>query len=202
MIGSIELPRGGHVVDIGGGLGGLVQRLASERPDLALSLVELPETAKRAAARLAQIEGGEKVTVVAYRGQRQLQPPADRCLITRVIATLDDPRASTLLGFAALSLAPGGRVEIIDFEADGTPAAAFGDLLQLARSGGAARSKVQWQQLAGRAGLRIVARRSLPGPYIHLTLEPERPGAQVTARPRTVAVDTEQAVPGPGSKGN
>ena len=171
VIGSMGLPRGGHVVDIGGGLGEIVQGLLSNRPDLALSLVELPETAQRAAARLAQIEGGENVTVVAYRGQRRLQPPADRCLLTRVIATLDDPRARTLLGFAARSLTPGGRIEIIDFEADGTPAAAFGDLLHLARSGGAVRSRTEWEQLARHSGLRIVARRSLAGPYIHLTLE-------------------------------
>jgi hypothetical protein len=193
VIRTIELPRGARVVDIGGGLGELMQALLSRRPDLTLSLVELPETAQRARARLARVEGGEKVTVVAYRGQRRLQTPADRCLLVRVIGSLDDAGALAVLRFAVRSLTPRGRLEIVDFEANGTPVAAFADLLQLARSGGAVRSKVQWQQLARRAGLRVVAKRSLAGPYVYIALEREPAAGNPASKPSGVAVTAEPA---------
>jgi hypothetical protein len=171
---AIEFPNGAHVADVGGGLGELAQVLHERRPDLELSLVELPATAERAAARLARVGGGPNIAVIPYREQRRLEPPADRCLLTRVIATLDDAAALSLLRFSGRSLTEGGRVEIVDFEADGTPAAAFGDLLHLARSGGAVRTRDEWKELAARAGLRIAGRRSLVGPYVHLSMERDR----------------------------
>jgi hypothetical protein len=172
VIRMADLPEGAHVADIGGGLGGVAQAVLERRPDLTLSLVELPATAERAAARLGRTAGGSKIAVTPYEGQPQLEPPADRCLLTRVIATLDDSAAVDMLGFAARSLTDGGRVEIIDFEADGTPAAAVSDLLHLARSGGAVRSRDQWHELARQAGLQIVRRRGVEGPYVHFSMEP------------------------------
>jgi hypothetical protein len=137
-----------------------------------VSLVELPPTAERAEAWLAEADGGSEVAVIPYRGQRRLEPPADCCLLSRVVATLDDTAAVEVLGFAARSLTREGRVEIIDFEANGTPAAAFGDLLHLARSGGAIRSRDEWEELARRAGVRIVRRRSIGPPHVHLSMAP------------------------------
>jgi hypothetical protein len=168
-----DLPEGAHVADIGGGIGAIAQALLERRPDLTVTLVELPPTAGRAAARLAQAHGGSTAAVISYEHQRRLEPPADRCLLTRVIATLDDSAAADLLGFAARSLTEGGRVDVIDFEADGTSAAAFSDLLHLARSGGAVRSRDDWHELAQRAGLRIARRRSVEGPYVCLSMERE-----------------------------
>ena len=176
VIRMADLPERAHVADIGGGLGAVAQALLERRPDLKLSLVELPSTAARAEARLAQAGLGSGIAVTPYQGQRQLEPPADRCLLSRVIATLDDSAAVDVLGFAARSLTHGGRVEIIDFEADGTPAAAISDLLHLARSGGAVRTRGQWDQLARQAGLRIARRRGVEGPYVYLSMELEPEG--------------------------
>ena len=189
VIRTVELPDGAHLADIGGGLGGVAQAVLERRPDLTVSVVELPATAERAAARLARDGDGAKIAVIPYRRQSRLEPPADRCLLTRVVATLDDPGAVDVLGFAARSLTEGGRVEIIDFEDDGTPAAAFSDLLHLARSGGAVRSRDQWQELARRAGLRITRRRSVEGPYVHLSMELEAEAASAAAEPAGVATE-------------
>jgi hypothetical protein len=187
VIRAVELPEGAHFADIGGGLGGVAQALLECRPDLTVSLVELPSTAERAAARLAGADGGAKVAVIPYRGQRRLEPPADRCLLSRVVATLDDSGAIEVLGFAARSLTQGGRVEIIDFEADGTTAAAFADLLHLARSGGAVRSRDQWDELARRAGLRIAGRRPVLGPLVHLSMELDQAATSAAPEPTSVA---------------
>jgi hypothetical protein len=107
-------------------------------------------------------------------------------LLTRVIATLDDSAAVEVLGFAARSLVEGGRVDIIDFEADGTSAAAFSDLMHLARSGGAVRSREGWRELARRAGLRVARRRSVGGPYVYLSLEDDTETCEPAAEPADV----------------
>jgi hypothetical protein len=60
---------------------------------------------------------------------------------------------------------------VIDLEADGTPGAAFGDLLHMARSGGAVRSQDEWRELARQGGFRLVTRRAIFSPYVHLTFE-------------------------------
>lgn len=172
VIREVELPEGAHLADIGGGLGGVAQALLERRPDLTVSLVELPPTAERAKAWLAGANGGSRVAVIPYRGQRRLEPPADRCLLSRVVATLDDTAAVEALEFAARSLTLEGRVEIVDLEANGTPAAAFGDMLHLARSGGAVRSRDEWEELARRAGLRITRRRSIGPAHVHLSMAP------------------------------
>ena len=165
---AIDVPDGGHVVEIGGGLGELALRLIDGRPDVKLSLVELPATAQRAAARLASTG---QVRVVPFEGQRRLDPPADRCLLARVIMTLDDTAAVDLLRLAGRSLTEHGRIEIFDIEEDGSAAATFADLLNLARSGGGARSQRQWVQLARGAQLEIVQRRPLDGPFVLVSME-------------------------------
>jgi hypothetical protein len=173
---AVELPDRAHVADIGGGLGGLARRLIDGRPDITLSLVELPATAKRAATALAD---HPQVRVIALDSQRQLQPPADRCVLARVIMTLDDAAAIEVLRFVRRSLTDEGRIEIFDLDDDGTAAAAFADLVNLARSGGAVRSRAQWDQLARAAELTIVRRRSLAGPFVVVTMEPAPVGAAI-----------------------
>jgi hypothetical protein len=191
VIDAIELPKAAHVADIGGGLGELTQALLERRPDLKLSLVELPATARRAAARLRRTDGRVPIEVIPYVGQQRLTPPADRCLLTRVILTLDDSTALELLRFAGRSLSADGRLEIVDLEADGTPPTAFADLLSLARSGGAVRSPAQWHELARGAGLRITGRRSLSGPFVLLSME--REPAVISAPPESSAAPAEHS---------
>ena len=97
---------------------------------------------------------------------------------------------------AARSVAT-GRVEVVDLEADGTPAAAFGDLLNLARSGGGVRSPEQWRELGRRTGLRLAARRSITAPFVHLSFEPVRGARAATDRggERTMTSRTWRARP-------
>ena len=162
---TLALPDDARVADIGGGLGYVAQTLLARQPDLSLVVVELPGTAERARARL----GALPIEVVAFAGQPRLEPLVDSCLLVRVLVTLDDERAVDLLGFARRSLHPGGRIEVVDLEADGSPAAAFGDLLNLARSGGAVRSRQQWRDLGQRAGLELTARAAVVAPFVYLT---------------------------------
>lgn len=172
VTGALVLPTGARVADIGGGLGRIAETLVRRRPDITVALVELPATAQRARTRLERLDRALPIDVIPFAGQRRLQPQVDRCLLVRVIVTLDDEAAIRLLRFARRSLAAAGRVEVVDLEADGTAAAAFGDLFNLARSGGAVRSRAQWLHLGRCAGLRLADRRQITAPFVHLSFEP------------------------------
>ncbi len=169
---AVDLPRNAHVADIGGGIGELALRLIDGRPDITVSLLERRATANRAAARFGD---HPQVQVIALDGQPRLETPADRCLLTRVIMTLDDVAAVDVLRFAGRSLTADGRIEIFDLDDAGTPAAAFADLVNLARSGGGVRSVQQWDRLARAAGLEIVQRRSLAGPFVVVSMQQPQP---------------------------
>lgn len=171
LVRQTDVPEGGHVIDIGGGLGRTLEALHRARPDLRLSLVERPGTADRAARRLTGRGLATAIDVIAYRGQTALEPPADLVILERVIASLDDDTAADVLGLAARSLAPRGRIEVLDVIFDDTPASAFGDLLALVRSGGRVRSEHEWRRLAARSGLRLVEVPPVPPPYVHYRLE-------------------------------
>ena len=178
VVKSVELPTGARVADIGGGLGHTAEALVAARPDISVVLVELPATAERAAARVQRLGLASKIQVIPFVGQHQLEPLADRCLLARVVVTLDHAAAVDVLRFARRSLSANGRLEVIDFEADGTPGAAFGDLMTLARSGGGVRSQDEWRELAAEAGFRLAAGRLIVSPFVHLSFEcnpePER----------------------------
>jgi hypothetical protein len=172
VIGAVPLPQGARVVDIGGGMGGLAERLAAARPDLRVAVLELPETAARARQHLAGRGLGETIAVIDFVGQEALDQPVECCLLERVLVTLDDAGAVALLGLAGRSLVAGGAVEVIDLQADGSAPSAFGDLLNLARSGGGVRTVDAWEALAARAGLRLVETAVVRPPFVRLSFEP------------------------------
>lgn len=177
VVRDVEPPPGAHVVDIGGGLGGTLQALIETHPGTTGTLVELPDTAARAAAHLAE-SGAVGIEVIAADDVSEPSRPADRCLLGRVIVTLDDETAIEVLRRARRWLAMDGTIEVFDLELDGSQAAAFGDVLNLARSGGGVRTSDEWRRLGERAGLRLERRRVVAAPFVHLTFRPADDGDQ------------------------
>jgi precorrin-6B methylase 2 len=172
----LDPPVPGRLADIGGGLGSMAHELVVRHPGLEVVVLELPDTAARAAERLSGRGTADRVRVVPFTGQDRLDQPVDVCLLVRVLATLDDTQAVRLLELARHSLAPGGRVEVVEAEADGSAAAALTDLLNLVRSGGAVRSPDGWRRLAARAGLRLETRAPFVSPFVHYTYVPAGEG--------------------------
>jgi SAM-dependent methyltransferase len=169
---ALDLTGVRRIADLGGGLGRLAEELVRRHDDVRAVVVELPGTAARAAERFAGLDVGDRLEAVTYDARARLEPPVDLALLVRVLATLDDDEAVRLLELARRSLAPGGRIEVFEPEADGTPAAALTDLLNLVRSAGAVRTPDGWRDLATRAGLRTVSRTPFLAPFAHFTFVP------------------------------
>ncbi len=172
VIAAVPFPEGARVVDVGGGLGRLAAGLVVARDDLDVTVVELGDTARRAADALDAQGLGDRVRVLAADDPAVGDLRADVVVLQRVLVNLDEDRAVALLGQVRSMLAEDGIVVVVDVEADGTAGPALGDLLNLARSGGTVRSDAGWTALAERAGFTVVDRQSLRRPFALRTLRP------------------------------
>mgnify|MGYP000963489731 CR=1 FL=1 len=176
IVDVLDLMPGERVIDIGGGLGALAEEIANRHAGVAVTLVELPGTAARAAERLAALPVGSRITVeVADPSGRPMPacPDADVVVLQRILFNLDDPAAVEVLARARERLRPGGRIEVFDVVADGSALAGFCDLYNLARSGGMARDEAGWRAVAHAAGLTVNIAGKPVSPLTRLTMRPE-----------------------------
>ncbi len=106
------------LLDVGGGEGRFIIRLAQKLPDAQLSLFDLPPVAERAAKLVAQAGFAHRVTCHGGSFHEQGLPAAgpnhasgyDMITLIRVAHDHDDPQLVVLLKSIFASLAPGGRL--------------------------------------------------------------------------------------------
>ena len=169
---ALGLKPGDRVIDIGGGLGALVEEIATRCDEVEVTLVELPGTAARAAERLSALPVGPRITVEASDLAATRLADADVVVLQRILFNLGDPEAVGVLTGARRRLRKGGRIEVFDVMADGSAVSGFCDLYNLARSGGLVRDEAAWRALASSAGL-----------IVEIGAKPASPLTQFTMRP-------------------
>ncbi|MBL8953821.1 MAG: hypothetical protein JNK82_23800 [Myxococcaceae bacterium] len=154
---AFPLGRFTRLLDVGGGEGAFLERVASAAPHLGLSLFDLPAVAARAKTHLASVGLWSRVTV--YGGDALLGPlplGADVVSFVRVIHDHDDAAALTLLEAARAALLPGGAVMIAEPLARTAHAEAMGDayfgFYLLAMGQGRPRTAAELTALLTRAG--------------------------------------------------
>lgn len=154
------------VVDVGGGLGTVCAELAAAWPHLALTLIERPPVAARAAARFAAL-GLDRCRAVAGSFFDPLPAGADRYVVKHVIHNWDDDAAVAILTRCAEAMAPGGRVLVVEgILLPGTrrDATRLLDLEMLVlRGAGRERDKKQFKRLFAAAGLLLETTAPLAG---------------------------------------
>ncbi len=103
------------VMDVGGGDGTFLTRLAGHAPELRLILFDLPSVATQAEARFAR-EGltGRALTVSGDAAAGPLPPGADLITLVRVLHDHDDEKARAILTQARMALQPGGTLLIAE----------------------------------------------------------------------------------------
>lgn len=147
------------VVDVGGGDGRMLCELLAAHPDLSGTLVELPETAERAAARFAAhgLDAG-RVTIIPGSFFDPLPPAADRYVLGHILHDWPDAESTAILTRVADAVGATGRLVVIDqvVHAD-TPTStqARADLLMRVLFGAHERTRAQCESLAATAGLRV-----------------------------------------------
>ena len=103
-----------HVVDVGGGIGALLAEVLGANPGLRATLVDLPETVRRAAAFLAERGLAGRC---AFAGQSFFDPlptGGDVYVLAHVVHDWPDDAAVAILRRCAEAAGDGGRVTIIE----------------------------------------------------------------------------------------
>ncbi len=174
IIEALQLPRGASLVDVGGGFGELLCTALEHDPGAHGQVFDL-EHAQRGAERLFAERGlSERARFV--RGDLFETPPpdADWLLLKSVIHDWSDERSRTILDNCRRAIERGGRLAVIEPFAvpqgsDVPPAfawiMAFSDLNMLVNTGGRERSREQFEELIGSAGLVVERAVSCGGFY-------------------------------------
>ncbi|MDJ0943143.1 MAG: methyltransferase [Kiloniellales bacterium] len=146
-----------RILDVGGGTGTFLERVAAQAPESALTLFDLPSVAAQAERRLARIGLAERVRAVG--GDFFSDPlPAGQDLITlvRVVYDHDDDNALRLLKSCRAALTGNGALLIAEpmsgAASGGQIADAYFGFYLLAMGSGATRSPAEHSALLHKAG--------------------------------------------------
>lgn len=152
-----------HVVDVGGGTGGLLAEVLRANTGIRATLVDLPDTVARGRQFLAERGLDDRCE---YAGQSFFDPlPAggDVYLLSAILHAWGDEPATAILRRCAEAAGEAGRVLIVEHDAAEDPGAfAEMDLRMLALVGGRERTVDNYATLATAAGLTIVDVRTTP----------------------------------------
>jgi len=153
----------GHVVDVGGGSGGLLAELLTAHPHLRGTLVDRAEPVATATRRFAEHGLTERAEVVAGSFFDPLPPGADVYVVSRALTDWSDAHATTILRRCAEAAGSTGRVLVVEVlpTEPYVPHLSAYDLTMLVLVGGRERGAADHARLAAVAGL--VARRVYTG---------------------------------------
>src|SRR2546421_10989643 len=153
-----EVQQGGGV---GGGTGALLAEILRARPESQGTLVDFPRTVARAGSLLQAAGVGERVRTVGQSFFDPLPSGADLYLLKSILNDWPDREVLLILSRCAEAVRPSGRVVILDgVTPDDSATALFTPEMVLL--GGKDRTLAEFQELAGRAGLKVQAAGRLP----------------------------------------
>ena len=148
----------GHLVDVGGGDGTLLGVILCRHPALRGTVFDLPATAERARQALAAAGLADRTDAVGGSFFEPLPPGAGGYLLSAILHDWDDASAGVILRRCAEAAGTSGTVFVVEkIGGDGRTLRTGMDLRMLVYFGGKERSVEQLADLAGEAGLRLVA---------------------------------------------
>lgn len=143
-----------HIVDVGGGRGGLLSILLSASPDAHGTLMDLPDVVAEAVPVLASAGIADRCEVIGGDFLTHVPDGGDLYLLKRILIDRTDHDALALLRNIRSAMRPGGRVLI----ADPHPGSAYGkyfDLFMLMVFAGRIRPESELKTLFETAGFTL-----------------------------------------------
>lgn len=145
-----------HVVDVGGGSGGLLSRLLARHDGLRGTLVDLAGPAANARRRFRAMGLDHRATVVTGSFFDPLPEGAGGYVLSAILHDWDDAHAERILRRCAEAAGRGGVVLVIEaIGADGESPDTGMDLRMLTYYGGRERGLTELRTLAAAAGLAV-----------------------------------------------
>lgn len=170
IVDSCDLASATVVADLGGGGGGLLVAALKTFPNLKGMLVDWPETAKAAEARMASEGMADRCQLLGANLLQAVPDGADVYLLKHVLHGYSDTDAAQVLRNCREALGRGGRLLVLEFVLPDQVSKAdealerrlMSDMNMLAVTGGKERSEAEWRRLAKSAGLTWVAATGVP----------------------------------------
>jgi hypothetical protein len=147
-----------RVVDVGGGMGGLLAHVLVRHPQLTGILLDTPAGVAEAATLLEERGVGERAEVVGGDFFAAVPPGADSYLLSRVLHDWDDAAALRILRTVRAAMRPGARLIVIDKVIPDVPGfhpGKFSDLQMLVVLGGRERTGAELAALLDAAGFAV-----------------------------------------------
>ena len=151
-------PEDGRVVDVGGGDGRFLSDLLAKYPNMVATLVELPDTAKRAAAYFAHQGIADRVDIAEGSFFDELPDGGDVYVLGHILHDWPDAEASTILRRVRDAAGDDGRLIIVEQildRANLNPVQSRTDLLMRVLFGSKERTHGDWDELASASGWRL-----------------------------------------------
>jgi len=156
------------LVDIGGGVGGMLTGILEAYPKLRGILFDLPYVIDDAREYVVQTRVNNRVEFASGDFFAAVPAGADAYIVKSIIHDWDDERAVTILKNIKRAMKPGGRVLLVEsIIADGSNQD-FGKLIDiemLVSAGGKERTRHEYNELFARAGLKLNRIVTTESPY-------------------------------------
>ena len=178
---AYDFSRFDTVVDVGGGMGGLLVAVLRDNPQLRGVLFDLPRVVADAPAALAGRPERDRIEVVAGDMFRDLPRGADAYVYSTVLRCFDDDECLEALRACARAARPGGQVLAVEMVmAEGVPPSPAGlaDVYAMAVYGGKDRTEAQWAALMARAGFGQPTFHPVEGPFVVVAATVADPGSR------------------------
>lgn len=147
------------LVDAGGGKGTLLAHILTAFPGLRGIVFDQPHVVALAAGVIEKYRTGDRLQVVGGDLFEGVPAGADAYLMKNVLHTYGDEKCIRLLGNVRDSMAPGGRLLIVEAVVEPGNEPTFGKLIDLlmmtGTEGGRERTRDEYGRLLERSGLRI-----------------------------------------------
>jgi C-methyltransferase len=157
------------VVDLGGGVGILLEAILRRHPHLHGALLETAPVAARARRLLSASDIADRCEVVSGDFFKQIPDGADCYVMANVLHDWDDARALQILSNCRRSIPTGGRVLIVERLIPDDPSEALPTLLSdinmLILTGGQERTNAEYGKLLTTAGLYVGKVTTVAFPY-------------------------------------
>lgn len=164
---SYDFSRFKHIVDVGGGAGGMLAAILDSTPELRGTLFDQPSVLEQAKSDGLLDAFGGRADMVGGDFFESVPADADAYIMKHIIHDWDDELATKILGNCRRAMKQGGTLLVVD-RVIGPPNAPdpkkFFDVAMMLMPGGRERTELEWNQLFAKAGFRLTRIAPLPIP--------------------------------------
>lgn len=171
LVSRIDIDDGMTVVDVGGGTGLLLGTLLSAKPGVLGILADTPEVVAQAPPVLKAMGVKDRVTVIGTNFLQEVPVGGDVYVLSRIVHDWPDEPAELILRNTRAAMRPGARAVLVEGVLPDQGGMSAQHLLDLTREdlemlvlvGGQERTRAEYAELLGRAGLELAAVHEQPG---------------------------------------